>query len=143
MLTMIIPILFVADAICIDSICTDTLRTDTLREVNIQGSQRLPVEYILDRSLMRIRDDVRRPPNLSDLLEKMSPGIKERALEPLKDMILYPFAFKERRRERRRKRWMKALQKYDQIRTFDELLHEAYDRQMKEDSLRRLQDNHE
>ena len=143
MLTMIIPILFVADAICIDSICTDTLRTDTLREVNIQGSQRLPVEYILDRSLMRIRDDVRRPPNMADLLEKMSPGIRDRVLDPLKDMILYPFAFKERRRERRRKRWMKALQQYDQIRTFDELLHEAYDRQMKEDSLRRLQDNHE
>ncbi len=67
------------------------------------------------------------PPSLGDILEKLSPGIN--------DKITHPFAIKARRRERRHAKAMKALEQLDRVKTLDELLREAYDRQMLEDSL--------
>ena len=65
--------------------------------------------------------------SFGDVLEKLSPGIN--------DKITHPFAFKQRRKERRRKRLMKALEDYDQIDSFGDMLREAYEQQMEEDSL--------
>ena len=62
-----------------------------------------------------------------DLLEKISPCFQDKSL--------HPFAIKQRKQERRRKRAMKALENLDRVKSFDELLREAYERQMIEDSL--------
>lgn len=109
-----------------DTLPADSMRTDTLREVTVSGSKELPVETIMRRTIQQ--NMPKRMPTITDMLEKVKPGIT--------DYIFYPLAIKERRREKRRKRWMKALERYDQMRTFDDLLHEAYERQMQEDSLR-------
>lgn len=99
--------------------------TDTLREV-IVTPRRLPVEEAVRRSL---GNEPRRM-TMGDVLEKLSPGIN--------DKITHPFAIKARRRERRRKRWMERIEALDHVQTFDELLREAYERQMREDSLARI-----
>ena len=65
------------------------------------------------------KNDIAAPPSLGGVLEKLSPGIN--------DKILHPFAIKQRKKERRRKRALKALEEYDRVKTFDELIREAYE----------------
>ena len=102
----------------------DSIRTDTLPEVTVLPLRRLPIEDVLRESLDR-REDLR-VPTLSEILEKNRPG--------LLDVITHPFAFKQRRREKRQRQSMKVLEDYDRVRSFDELLREAYEKQMLEDS---------
>ena len=68
--------------------------------------------------------------SMGDVLERLSPG--------LNDKITHPFAFKQRKQERRHKRWMQRIDELDRVRTFDELLREAYIQQMYEDSIAAL-----
>ena len=96
---------------------------DTLREVVVTPDKRLPVEDALRESLGKMP----RHKSLGDALEKVSPGIN--------DKITHPFAVKARKRERRNKRWRKRINDYDRVKTFDELLREAYEQQLREDSL--------
>jgi len=105
-----------------DTLTRDSLRTDTLREVVIRPLKTLPIEG------MKLHvEDVKNPPSLGNVLEKLSPG--------LNDKILHPFAFKARKKERQHRRMMKVLEDYDKVKTFDDLLREAYERQMAEDAL--------
>ncbi len=106
----------------------DSVRTDTLREVVVRPDSVLPVVKAIDEALRR--NPVPRTITLADVLEKLSPG--------LNDKITHPFAFKQRQRERRRKRLVKALEEFDQYKTFNDLLREAYERQLLEDSLQML-----
>ena len=53
------------------------------------------------------------------------------------DVIMHPFAFKQRKHDRRRKKHQQVLEEYSRVKTFDELLREAYELQMLEDSLQR------
>ena len=87
--------------------------------------KRLPIEDVLDESLKRQQPP--HVPTISEVLEKISPG--------LNDKIMYPFAVKERRREKRKKQYMKTLEDYSKVKTFNELLREAYEQQLREDSL--------
>ena len=103
----------------------DTLRTDTLREVIIHPNRRLPIEDAIDESLKR--NPVPRTMTLGDVLEKLSPG--------LNDKITHPFAIKQRKKERRHTRLMKALDRFDKVESFEEQLQAAYERQMAEDSI--------
>lgn len=101
----------------------DSIRTDTLREVIVHGKQdgKLPVEEALGKTL----GGIKRPPTLGDILEKAAPG--------LQDKMLHPFAIKQRKRERHKKKMRKALEHYEEVKTFNDLLKEAVKRQELED----------
>ena len=100
----------------IDSLTQDSIQTDTLREVTVRAGK----TYHLSEMVMNgTKNDIAAPPSLGGVLEKLSPGIN--------DKILHPFAIKQRKKERRRKRALKALEEYDRVKTFDELIREAYE----------------
>ena len=99
-----------------DSLTQDSIQTDTLREVTVRAGK----TYHLSEMVMSgTKNDITAPPSLGGVLEKLSPGIN--------DKILHPFAIKQRKKERRRKRALKALEEYDRVKTFDELIREAYE----------------
>ena len=104
-----------------DSLKRDSLRTDTLREVVIRPLKTLPIGG------MKLQvGNVQAPPSLGDVLDRLSPG--------LNDKVLHPFAIKARKKERQQRRMMKVLDDYDKVKTFDELLREAYKHQQEEDA---------
>ena len=98
-----------------DTIPSQMERVDTLCEVEVRPDSLLPMMKAIQSSLQR--QGIQSPPSLGDILEKLSPG--------LNDKICHPFAIKQRRRERKHKRDRKALEHYDQVKTFDDLLREA------------------
>lgn len=95
----------------------DTMKVDTLREVTVHGGN-LPIEGVLSKTLS---GQVPRTKSVGDVLEKWMPGIN--------DKITHPFAIKQRKMERRHKRTRKILEHYDQVKTFDDLLREAIQRE--------------
>ena len=101
----------------------DSLRTDTLREVTVRAGK---IYHLSEMAMSGTKNDVAAPPSLGGVLEQLSPGIN--------DKILHPFAVKQRKQERRRKKVMKNLEEYDRVKTFDEQLREAYEKQLEEDS---------
>ncbi|MBR0274525.1 MAG: hypothetical protein IJQ59_10645 [Bacteroidaceae bacterium] len=106
----------------------DIIPTDTMREVVIFPDSLLPIERITRESL-RQRKDIK-VPSVSDILNRVSPT--------LNDKIMHPFAFKQRKHDRRKKKQQQTLEEYSRVKTFDELLREAYEQQMLEDSLLRI-----
>lgn len=110
-----------------DSLVSDTLKVDTMKEVTVRAGRHIPLPGMVVNP--GLKDEVVPPPSLGSVLEKLSPGIN--------DKILHPFAFKQRKRERRQKRMQKALEDFARVKTFDELLREAYEAQMREDSLQK------
>ena len=68
-------------------------------------------------------------PSLGKVLEKLSPGIN--------DKITHPFAIKDRKRDKSRMKRLRGLEHFDQVKTFKDLLYEAYIQQMREDSIER------
>ncbi|MGN0233476.1 MAG: hypothetical protein ACI4B5_03515 [Bacteroidaceae bacterium] len=105
-----------------DSLSRDSLRTDTLREVIVKPDSVLQIMQVLKKTT---RDNTPRTKSLGDIIEKAAPG--------LQDKMLHPFAMKQRKSERRKKKLYKALEQYDQAKAFNELLDEAVKRQQLED----------
>ena len=101
----------------------DTARADTLREVVVRADSVLPVVRALEKTIGRGGGP--KSMSLGDVIEKLSPG--------LNDKITHPFAIRQRKAERRKKRLRKALEQYDRAKTFNELLDEAVKRQQLED----------
>ena len=126
MITLFLSLLMMTDTL--DNRQNDGMPVDTLKEVTIYPDSLLPIDYIIRESLGQQR--AIRVPSVSDILERVSPG--------LNDKILHPFAFKQRKHERRKKKQIEVLEQYDRVKTFDELLREAYELQLREDSLARL-----
>ena len=111
-----------------DSVALDSMQVDTLREVTVRAGKHIPLPgMVINPSL---KGEVIPPPSLGTVLEKLSPGIN--------DKITHPFAIKQRKKERRRKRSLRALDDYDKVRTFNELLYESFERQLREDSLAKI-----
>ena len=106
-----------------DSAARDTVLADTLREVVVRPDSVLPVARALEKTIGRGGGP--RSMSLGDIVEKLSPG--------LNDKITHPFAVKQRKAERRKKKLRKALDEYDRAKTFNELLDEAVKRQQLED----------
>lgn len=106
----------------------DGIPTDTLREVIIIPDSLLPVDRVIRESLGQ--EQVIKVPKVSDVLDRLSPG--------LTDKVMHPFAIKERKHQRRMQRHLKVMEEYSRVKTFDELLRDAYERQILEDSLQRL-----
>jgi hypothetical protein len=103
-----------------DTIPPTTERTDTLKEVEVIAPGRTSgLEDALRQSLERM--GIRNPITLGDLINKISPN--------LMDKIIHPFAFKERRRAKKRKKVQKILDDFDKTKTFDELVREALERE--------------
>ena len=109
------------------ALARDSLQTDTLREVTVRAGRVLNVDSFPLHGGKLGADIPIAPPNFADIMEKLIPGFNDKAT--------HPFAIKQRKHERRHKRAMRALEEMDRVRTFDELLREAYERQMLEDSL--------
>lgn len=99
-----------------DTLVADSVRTDTLKEVVVEGGVR-QVSKAIGRSIEAWKKSQPRVKSFGDVLEKLSPG--------LNDKITHPFAFKQRKMERKRKRTKKILEHYDRVKTFDELLRES------------------
>lgn len=125
---MLLPLL-ISLALATDTLQKDSMRTDTMREVVVYSPQGLPVNKALDRSLKRWKEGRVNIPSLGKVLEKLSPGIN--------DKITHPFAIKDRKREKSRKQRLRSLEHFDQVKTFKDLLYEAYIQQMQEDSIER------
>jgi len=125
---MLLPLL-ISLALATDTLQKDSMRTDTMREVVVYSPQGLPVNKALDRSLKRWKEGRVNIPSLGKVLEKLSPGIN--------DKITHPFAIKDRKREKSRKHRLRGLEHFDQVKTFKDLLYEAYIQQMQEDSIER------
>ncbi len=107
----------------------DSLRTDTLKEVVVDGKRngKLPVMDAIDkRELIQPRHLP-----LGEILEKVAPE--------LQDKMLHPFAVKQRKRERHKKKMRKVLEHYNEVKSFHDLLEEAVKRQEMEDELRARQ----
>ena len=103
-----------------DSTVRDTLQADTLREVVVRPDSVLPVVRVLEKTVGRSRGP--RSVSLGDVIEKVAP-----------DKMLHPFAIKQRKSERRKKKMRRVLENYDRQKTFNELLDEAVKRQQMED----------
>ncbi len=104
----------------------DSIPTDTMHEVTVRAGRILPTIGFPLNGKPNVPIALP-PPSLGDILGKIIPDFNDKAT--------HPFAIKQRKKERRRKRAMKALENLDRVRTFDELLREAYEQQMLEDSL--------
>lgn len=102
----------------------DSLHTDTLKEVVVDGKRdrRLPVMDAIDESVGKYCP---RTLPLGEILEKVAPG--------LQDKMLHPFAVKQRKRERHKKKMRKVLEHYNKVKSFHDLLEEAVRRQEMED----------
>lgn len=107
-----------------------TLPDDTIPQTHEQTDTLKEVEVVAPTSTAGLRDAIRqsmermgvpRTPNLGEVIDKISPG--------LTDKILHPFAFKDRKRARKHQRDKKILEEFDKVKTFDDLVREALERE--------------
>lgn len=101
---------------------TETVRVDTLKELEVGGQKRLRVLDVLEETRKK---------------QKKQPGqksISDVIGGKATDYIMHPFAIKERRKEKRNKKAMEALEKLD-ARTYEDELTDAINRQLMEDSI--------
>ena len=127
MITTLLSLLFIGTTLPQEQQEDDMTPTDTLREIVIFPDSLLPVERIIRER--QGQQKTIKVPSVSDILNRISPT--------LNDKIMHPFAFKQRKHDRRRKKHQRVLEEYSRVKTFDELLREAYELQMLEDSLQR------
>lgn len=111
---------------------TDTTANDTtlrgvkMKEIVVTKDRRLPI-FVSPKT----KDMGPRVPTVSDLI-----GPKAT------DMIMHPFAIKQRKEERRRKKIAKKLWEYEHVKSNNELLREALIREgIDPDSLLRVRDS--
>ena len=90
--------------------------TDTLKEVQvIAPTSTAGLQDAIRQSMARM--GIPHTPNLGEVIDKISPG--------LTDKILHPFAYKDRKKAKKHKRDKQALEEFDKIKTFDDLVREA------------------
>lgn len=90
--------------------------TDTLKEVQvIAPTSTAGLQDAIRQSMTRM--GIPHTPNLGEVIDKISPG--------LTDKILHPFAYKDRRKAKKHKRDKQALEEFDRVKTFDDLVREA------------------
>ena len=99
-------------------------REDSLPTVVVRGAKESPLMRAIQRSIEAHKQP--KVKTLGDVLNEHFPTLMDR--------ILHPFAFKERRREKRRQRAQQILEEYDKTETPNQLLKEAIERQAAEDA---------
>jgi hypothetical protein len=104
----------------VDTIPPTDEPTDTLREVQVVApTSTAGLQDAIRQSMARM--GVPHTPNLGEVIDKISPG--------LTDKILHPFAFKDRKKARKHKRDQQILEEFDKVKTFDDLVREALERE--------------
>ena len=103
----------------------DSIRVDTLEQVEVRADSMLRVNQAIRETLEREKAARIGTKSVSDVL-----GSK------ITDKILHPFAFKDRKRDKKHARDRKILKEYEElgrVKTFEELLDEAIQKQAIED----------
>ena len=94
--------------------------TDTLKELQVVApSSTAGLADAIRQSMARM--GVPHTPNIGEVIDKISPG--------LTDKILHPFAYKDRKKARKHKRDKQALEEFDKVKSFDDLVREALERE--------------
>lgn len=94
--------------------------TDTLKELQVVApSSTAGLADAIRQSMARM--GVPHTPNMGEVIDKISPG--------LTDKILHPFAYKDRKKARKHKRDKQALEEFDRVKSFDDLVREALERE--------------
>lgn len=102
---------------------TTVAYTDTLGEVSIQAEKELRIVDVLSKSL-KTDPNTPKQKSVSDIIGKKAT-----------DYIMHPFAWKERKKEKKHKKDKEALVKLDAAKTYEEELAETIYRQLREDSI--------
>ena len=102
---------------------TSVAYTDTLEEMSVQAKKGLAVEDAIKKSLNNGLTQPRQK-SVSDII-----GSKAT------DYIMHPFAWKERKKDKKHKKDKEALVKLDAVKTYEDELAEAIYRQLREDSI--------
>ena len=102
---------------------TSVAYTDTLGEISIEAEKGLRVVDVLNKSL-KTDPNTPKQKSVSDIL-----GSKAT------DYIMHPFAWKERKKEKKLKKDKENLLKLDAAKTYEDELTEAIYRQLREDSI--------
>lgn len=113
------------DSIHVSNLPNDSLDVDTLREIVVHGDTILRVNEAIRQALKNQGYNKISTKSVSDII-----GSKAT------DMIMHPFAVKERKRAKKHARDRKALEEYElkeKQMTFEELLWEAIRQQAAED----------
>lgn len=103
----------------------DSLDVDTLREIVVNGD-----------TILRVNDAIRQSLKQSGYGKISTKSVSDVLGQKTTDKILHPFAYKDRKKERKHARDRKILEEYDEatrVKTFDELLWEAIRQQAIED----------
>ena len=104
----------------VDTIPPTHESTDTLKEVEVVApTSTAGLQDAIRQSIARM--GVPHVPNMGEVIDKISPG--------LTDKILHPFAFKDRRKARKHQRDKKILEEFNKVKTFDDLVREALERE--------------
>lgn len=114
-MTTLLLSLLLSTASMPDSIPQHYEPEDTLGEVEVRPDSVLQVLEALKQTLKTDRQP--KSKSLGDILDKYAPQ--------LQDKMLHPFAIKDRKQERKRKRDKEVLKEYDRAKTPNELLEEA------------------
>ena len=102
---------------------TSVAYTDTLSEVSVKADKNLRVVDVINKSLK------------NGLTQPRQKGISDIIGEKANDYIMYPFAWRERRKEKNLKKAKENIQKLDAAKTYEDELTEAINRQLREDSI--------
>lgn len=102
---------------------TSVAYTDTLEEMSVQAKKGLAVEDAIKKSLNNGLTQPRQK-SVSDII-----GSKAT------DYIMHPFAWKERKKDKKHKKDKEALVKLEAAKTYEDELAEAIYRQLREDSI--------
>lgn len=109
-----------------DSVRTgDSVRVDTLKEVEVRSDSILRINEVIRQTIGRGNGNRIGTKSVSDII-----GGKAT------DIIMHPFAIKDRKREKKHARDQRILKEYEQMeraKTFEELLDEAIRQQAIED----------
>lgn len=106
---------------------TSVAYTDTLGEISVQAKKGLAVKDAIDKSLNNGITQPRQK-SISDIIGKKAT-----------DYIMHPFAWKERKKEKKHKKDREAIIKLDAAKTYEDELTEAIMRQLREDSIAEAQ----
>lgn len=102
---------------------TSVAYTDTLGEVSVKADKSLRVVDAINKSLNNGLTQPRQK-SVSDIL-----GSKAT------DYIMHPFAWRERKKEKKHKKDKEAILKLDAAKSYEDELTEAINRQLREDSI--------
>lgn len=102
---------------------TSVAYTDTLEELSVKADKDLRVVDVINKSLNNGLTQPKQK-SVSDIIGKKTT-----------DYIMHPFAWKERKKEKKHKKDKEALVKLDAAKTYEDELTEAINRQLREDSI--------